>query len=243
MTPMSPSESLIAVVDDDVDVCRSIARALSTHGYRVRTFTSARAYLDEREAIDPTCLLADIRMPDVDGLAMQRVARDIGLDVPTVFMTATGDVSTIVQAMKTGASDLLAKPFSPQQLFAAIGVAVDRARRTRSERRSLAELWRSLARLTPREAEVGALVASGRLNKQVAAIIGTTEKTVKVHRARVMQKLRAKSLAELVRIVDHVLSDPNCHVLMVDGKEINRPRALDIIARVLGRGTPAATKA
>jgi DNA-binding CsgD family transcriptional regulator len=114
--------------------------------------------------------------------------------------------------------------------------------RAHVEQRSLAELWRALARLTPREAEVGALVASGLLNKQVAAAIGTTEKTVKVHRARVMRKLSAKSLAELVRIIDRISGDPDRHVLHVDGVDIPRPAALDIIIRALDKSTPA-TKA
>jgi len=174
-------------------------------------------------------------MPELDGLALHRAARDEGLDVPTVFMTATGDVDTIVQAMKAGATDLLSKPFMPAALITAVEGAVERARRVRREQRSLAELWRSLAKLTPREAEVGALVSSGLLNKQVAAAIGTTEKTVKVHRARVMQKLQAQSLAELVRIVDRVLSSPERRSLVVDGKEIPQPPALAAMRRALER--------
>lgn len=238
---MIPSESLIAVVDDDVNVCRSVSRVLSTRGYRVRSFTSAREYLTDLHSLTPTCVLADIRMPELDGLTMYRVAREDGLEVPTVFMTGTGDISTIVQAMKVGASDLLSKPFTPQALFDAIDAAIDRSVRVHVEQLSLAELWRSLARLTPREAEVGALVASGLLNKQVAAAIGTTEKTVKVHRARVMRKLNAKSLAELVRIIDRIIADPERHVLHVDGADVPRPAALDIIARALN-ASPA-TKA
>src|SRR5215510_6409552 len=109
MMMMQTADTLVAVVDDDPGVCRAVSRMLACHGYRVRTFTTARDYLDQCETIDPTCLLADIRMPELDGLALHRTARDEGLDVPTVFMTATGDIDTIVAAMKAGATDLLSK--------------------------------------------------------------------------------------------------------------------------------------
>src|SRR3954464_4991192 len=127
------SDYLIAVVDDNNSVCRSVSRALTTRGYRVQTFTTAREYLEQRMAIRPTCLLADIRMPGVDGLALHRQTRDDGSDVPTVFMTATGDISTVVQAMKNGAADLLPKPFSMQSLIDAIDMAVARAKRANTD--------------------------------------------------------------------------------------------------------------
>ena len=236
-----PMESLIAVVDDDAAVIRSISRALTTRGYRVQTFSTAREYLDQRHAINPTCVLADIRMPELDGLAMHRVARENGETVPTVFMTGTGDIAVVVEAMKSGASDLLSKPFSRQALFTAIDAACDKARRDSVGQHSLADLWRALAQLTPREAEVAALVSSGLLNKQVGAATGITEKTVKVHRARAMRKLHAASLAELVRNVDRIFAERDRRTIHVDGQEVLRPAAVDIIARVL-TGAPA-TKA
>jgi FixJ family two-component response regulator len=239
---MMAESVLVAVVDDDAGVCRSVSRALSAHGYRVQTFESAQSYLDARPDLEPTCLLADIRMPGLDGLAMHRAVRAAGSEVPTVFMTATGDVPTVVEAMKLGASDLLAKPFTTQALLDAILAAIARAERTDVEHHSLADLWRGLQRLTPREAEIAALVASGRLNKQVAAITGITEKTVKVHRARAMRKLQAASLAELVRIIDRIMAEHERRSVHIDGSDLSRPTAVDVIARVLASSQTSATK-
>jgi FixJ family two-component response regulator len=152
-----------------------------------------------------------------------------------VFMTASGDIPTVVEAMKEGALDLLAKPFSGPSLSAAIAAATDSGRRVREERRALADVWRRLERLTPREAEVCALVACGLLNKRVAARIGTKEKTVKVHRGRVMQKLHLTSIAELIRLVDAVQAERARHAIKLDGAEIVRPHAVDIIIDILSR--------
>lgn len=232
---MSTDNVLVAVVDDDPGIRRSVSRALEARGYRVQAFASAGDYMETRHAIEPTCVLADIRMPGLDGLDMQRAAQEFGDDVPIVFMTAVDDVATVVQAMKAGASDLLAKPFTAEALFAAIDSAIVRSRSSDVEHRSLAELWRSLEHLTPREAEIAALVASGRLNKQVAAISGITEKTVKVHRARAMRKLQAPSLAELVRIIDRVMEQRHRRSVHVDGIDVPRPAAVAIMARALRR--------
>lgn len=238
---MSTDDVLVAVVDDDPGIRRSVARALEARGYRVQAFPSATDYMETRHAIEPTCVLADIRMPGVDGLDMQRAAKELGDDVPIIFMTAVDDVPTVVQAMKAGASDLLAKPFSADTLFSAVDNAIARARTSDVEHRSLADLWRSLEHLTPREAEIAALVASGRLNKQVAAISGITEKTVKVHRARAMRKLQAASLAELVRIIDRVMAERQRRSVHVDGVDVPRPAAVNIMARALRRDDPSAT--
>jgi DNA-binding CsgD family transcriptional regulator len=147
--------------------------------------------------------------------------------------------------MKLGAVDLLSKPFSAEALVAAVGRAIESARRTDEAHRALAALWRLVGRLTPREAEVCALVASGSPNKNVAARIGTTEKTVKVHRGRVMHKLGAQSLAELVRLVDRVIAEPDRRAIRLDGAEITRPSAVDILVRVVAqvRSTAAARAA
>ena len=238
------TDPLVAVVDDDPSIRRTVARTLSAHGYRVETFSSAEQYLAARPQVDPSCLLADIRMPGLSGLELQRSAREAGVDVPTVFMTATGDVNTVVEAMKEGAADLLSKPFSTNELLSAIGAATDRGKQDAVEHRSLALLWKHAETLTPREAEIAALVSSGRLNKQVAALVGITEKTVKVHRARAMKKLEAASLAEMVRIVDRIVSAASLESLHVDGVHVPRPPTVEIMRRILATtsGT-AATKA
>jgi FixJ family two-component response regulator len=241
---MSDTGALIAVVDDDLGICRSVSRALIAYGYRVRTFDSARQYLAAWAEIAPACLLLDIRMPDLDGIDLYRSAREAGSEVPTVFMTATGDVSTVVEAMKIGACDLLAKPFTTDALLAAVKNATGRSEIADVKQHSLADLWKLVERLTPREAEIAALVASGRLNKQVAALSGITEKTVKVHRARATRKLEAGSLAELVRLIDRIMAEQDRHSLHLDGRDLPRPPTVDVIARVLsGVSQTAATKA
>jgi len=230
---MRASDYLIAVVDDNVPVARAVSRVLTTQGYRVKTFTSGRDYLDQRLAIRPTCLLADIRMPGMDGLQTHRAAHEDGNEVPTVFMTGTGDVNTAVNAMKLGASDLLSKPFSMDALLRAIDSAVSRAEASDRDLRSLAELWERAARLTPREAEIAVLVASGRLNKQVAARTGITEKTVKVHRARAMRKLGAASLAEAVRLIDRIVAEHHRPSIQIAGLFVARPAVVDTMVHAL----------
>jgi len=221
--------STVVVVDDDESMCRSLERSLVTNGFRVRSFTSARRYLAERDAIDPQCVLADINMPELDGVGMHRVERLRGHDVPTVFITGQVDVQTAVRAMKEGALDLLEKPVEEAVLLWAVGRAIDRSAVLRAARRELAAVWRAFDRLTPREAEVCALVASGRRNKQVAALIGTTEKTVKVHRARVMHKLGVESLADLVRLVDRVLGDSSMVPRDEDWRRVHRPYSVAVM--------------
>ncbi|MGH7620164.1 MAG: response regulator transcription factor [Gemmatimonadaceae bacterium] len=224
---------LVAVIDDDEATCRAVARFLGSEGYRVRTYNTAREYLDEADLSSPACVLVDIRMPGLDGLDLIRTMRDGGGDVPAVFMTATGDIPTVVEAMKEGALDLLAKPFSAEMLSTAIAAASDSGRQVRGAREALIDVWRRLERLTPREAEVCALVACGLLNKRVAARIGTKEKTVKVHRGRVMQKLHMTSLAELIRLVDAVQAERSRHSIKLDGVDVARPRTVDIIIDIL----------
>ncbi len=237
---MWTTEPLIVVIDDDEGIVRSLSRILTSHGYRVRTAMRAADYLEDADGIEPACVLADIRMPDIDGIALAQAMRAAGVDAPIIFMTGTGDVSTVVEAMKLGAVDLLPKPFSAETLVAAVGRAIEEARRTEEAHRALVALWRLAGRLTPREAEVCALVASGSPNKNVAARIGTTEKTVKVHRGRVMHKLAAQSLAELVRLVDRVIAEPDRRTIHLDGVEITRPSSVDILVRVVAQARAAA---
>jgi len=234
---------LVAVIDDDKATCLAVARLLTATGYRVRTFTTARDYLDDVDAAAPSCVLVDIRMPDVDGLALVRAMREGGIEAPTVFMTASGHVPTAVEAMKEGAIDLLAKPFSAEELAAVMARAAVSSDKMREDRRASALRWRQLERVTPREAEVCAFVACGLPNKSVAVRIGTTEKTVKVHRSRVMQKLHASSLAALVRFVDALLVDRDRTVVRLDGLEVARPRAADIIIAVTARERAGAAAA
>jgi FixJ family two-component response regulator len=226
-------DPLVIVIDDDEGVCRAVARMLSASGYRAHTYVRARDYLDEAEIVEPACVIADIRMPEIDGIALVRAMRELGVEAPVIFMTATGDVGTVVSAMKQGAVDLLPKPFGADNLLAGVARAIDASRRSDDSHRSLLALWRAASKLTPREAEVCALVACGSPNKNVAMRIGTTEKTVKVHRGRVMQKLAAPSLAELILMVDLLRAEPDRVTVRLDGMEIERPRAVEIMIRVM----------
>jgi two-component system response regulator FixJ len=147
---MQDDAPLVAVIDDDEPTCRAISRLLDAVGYRVRTYTNPRDYLDELDVAPPICVLVDILMPEVDGLALLREMRHAGSDVPAVFMTGTGHVPTVVEAMKEGALDLLSKPFTADSLCAAIARATDSSRRMHGERRDLVDLWRQVEKLTPR---------------------------------------------------------------------------------------------
>jgi len=234
------TEPLIVVVDDDERICRAIQRVLINGGYRVRTFTTAQSYLAEQESMEPACLVIDIKIPDLDGLAMLRESRAAGLETPAVFITGSADLDAAVKAMKLGAFDLLEKPLDDHVLLSTVNNATRRDAEQRAGRRQLAVVWQALETVTAREAEVCALVTSGRLNKQIAAIIGTTEKTVKVHRARAMTKLGAHSVAELVRVVDYLLSpDAPATIVTADHRVLQRPRVLDIMATALGRANAA----
>jgi FixJ family two-component response regulator len=194
----------VFLVDDTREVRAALGRVLSAAGYQVRLFESAERYLQEQNSGEPGCLLLDVCMPGVSGLELQHAQVGDAGARPIVFLTGVGDVQTSVCAMKAGAVDFLTKPVDHKQLFD----AVDRALEIDSEQR-LQEAIRStiqqrLETLTPRERQVMAQVISGRLNKQIAADLGTGEKTVKVHRARVMSKMVARSVAELVQLASRV---------------------------------------
>jgi FixJ family two-component response regulator len=232
---MHDEQPLIVIVDDDEAICRALARLLRAQNYRVRTYSSPHAYLDESDALSPSCALIDIRMPEIDGLALLRLIRGSGNEVPTVFMTASGDIRTIVGAMREGAIDLLPKPFTAEQLAAAIQRAMQRAVVLEHNLRELDDIWRTASNLTPREAEVCGLVACGFPNKRVAALIGTKEKTVKVHRGRVMQKLHMDSFAELVRFVETLHREASHTTLRIDARETRRPKSVNIIIDFVSR--------
>jgi len=197
---MSNADATVFVVDDDPPVLKAIARVLKSAGLNVATFVSPREFLDRYNADATGCLLLDLSMPELDGLGLQQALADRGGTTPIVFLSGHGDVPSSVSAMKRGACDFLTKPADDEQLIGAVRVAIEKDRLARSARRELADVRFRLESLTPREREVLEHVVSGQLNKQIAADLGTVEKTIKVHRARVMEKMQVESLAELVQV-------------------------------------------
>jgi FixJ family two-component response regulator len=190
----------VLLVDDDAGVRRALTRVLRAGGLEVVAFASAADLLVAVDAEEPSCVVADLRMPGLTGLDLQDELARRGLDLPFLFISGQADVTSSVRAMKGGAVDFLEKPVSDTDLLDAVKKALARSRERLGARREQEVLEARLARLTPRERQVFALVASGRLNKQVGHELGTTEKTIKVHRARVMEKMEADSLADLVRM-------------------------------------------
>ena len=197
-----PSETLVGIVDDDPSVRKGLARLVKTAGYRVEVFASAREFLARPQQEDPCCLILDVRMPALTGLELQEALAIAGRQLSIVFVSGHGDVAGSVKAMKGGAVDFLTKPVDARELLSAIERAVAKASTAQGEQARAADVQGRLKTLTAREAQVFALVVTGLLNKQIAAELGIVEKTVKVHRARVMEKMRASSLAELVRLAD-----------------------------------------
>ncbi len=193
---------LVFVVDDDPSVRKSLGRLVATAGYKVEAFASAREFLVRPLPDGPCCLVLDVRMPGLTGLALQEALTTAGHRLSIVFITGYGDVRTTVKAMQGGALDVLTKPVNDRALLGAIEQALSRARRIEREQAKITEVQDRIKTLTPRETEVFALVVTGMLNKQIASNLGVSEKMVKVHRGRVMDKMRAGSLAELVRLAD-----------------------------------------
>lgn len=199
----------VFLVDDDASVLRALGRLIKSAGYEVQTFVSAREFLDSGDFKEgPACLVLDVRMPGLNGLDLQRELQAANETLPIIFITGHGDIPTTVRAMKAGAVDFLPKPLKDAVLLPAIEQAFARAVRDQAERGELEALSQRLNTLTLRERQVMALVVSGLLNKQIAFELGTVEKTIKVHRARVMQKMGVDSLAELVRIADKIAAPP-----------------------------------
>jgi FixJ family two-component response regulator len=195
----------VFVVDDDASIRKALMRLIKSAGYDVITFASAREFLDRaRPKAGPGCLVLDVRMPGLSGLDLQRELLAADEMMPIIFISGHGDIPMSVKAMKAGAVDFLPKPFKDTVLLHAIEQALARAVHDRTEQTELAAVQRRLEKLTPREREVMALVVSGMLNKQIAFELGTVEKTIKVHRARVMEKMQVESFADLVRLAARV---------------------------------------
>jgi FixJ family two-component response regulator len=205
-TPLSPT---VFIVDDDELVRRSLARLVRSAGYPVETFSSPRDLLARAEPAWAGCIVLDLLMPDLDGLQAQEMFAREGLRLPVIFISGHGDIPTSVRAMKAGAIDFLVKPTDGGALLLAIERAIARDEASHRQREERAALHVRYELLTPREREVCVLVARGLLNKQIADRLGTSEKTVKVHRGQVMHKFQIRSVAELVRIMDRLaLSQP-----------------------------------
>ncbi len=197
---MSSRVPMVYIVDDDAAVRKALSRLLKSAGYEAIPFNSAREFMQHYQPGTPGCLVLDLAMPEITGLELQQWLRRSNSALPVIFLTGRGDIPTSVRAMKGGAVDFLTKPVHDAELLSAIEEGLRRERASRAERAEIAAIRTRLATLTPREREVLEHVVSGQLNKQIAGDLGTVEKTIKVHRARVMEKMGVTSLAELVRL-------------------------------------------
>jgi FixJ family two-component response regulator len=200
--PMPSASPIVFVVDDDVSVRESLELLLQNEGWQPKTFASAQEFLNCPRAVVPSCLVLDVSLPGLDGLELQKRVAVERVDMPIIFITGYGDVPKSVQAMKRGAAEFLTKPFNDEVLLAAIRQALDRSRIALAHETEMRELRDRYASLTPREQQVMALVVSGLLNKQVGGELGISEITVKAHRGQVMQKMKANSVADLVKMAE-----------------------------------------
>lgn len=199
---MTEPEPIVFVVDDDQSVRRSTERLLRIAGFKAQSFSSAGEFLKNAQPEGPACLVLDVRLPGLSGMDLQTELNRSGIQIPIIFITGHGNIPMSVRAMKAGAVEFLTKPFRSRSLLDAVRDALDRDRAARQERNETAGLRQKYEQLTPREREVMPLIAAGRLNKQVASELATTERTIKFHRSNIVQKMGAASLADLVRMVE-----------------------------------------
>ena len=197
---MNDKIPIVFVVDDDKAVRKSLERLIKSVGLTVQAFSSALEFLESDPSAGPSCLVLDVRMPGLSGIDLQKELGKMGYTIPIIFITGYGDIPMSVRTMKRGATDFLTKPFNDQDLLDAIHRAIEKDKQTRREQDEIGTIQQRVDSLTPREREVFSLVVTGMLNKQIAYDLGMSEKTVKVHRSRVMDKMQADSLAELVRL-------------------------------------------
>ena len=189
---------IIYIVDDDVSVRRALSLLLKSHGFKVKTFMSAKDFLVFKHFKLPSCLILDIQLPDINGLLLQEIMEQRGISIPIVFISGHGDIPMSVKGMKAGAVDFLPKPFTKQKLLDAVTLAIVKNKIQIKEQIAISKIKRRIKTLTPQELEVFRLVAKGMLSKQIARRRGTVLQTIKVHRGRVMQKMQAKTVTELI---------------------------------------------
>ena len=204
---MSTERATVFIVDDDASVRKALARSIQAAGLNVKTFASAREFLDQGPPEGPGCLVLDFRLPGLSGLDLQAELNSRNIRTPVIFITGHGDIPVSVKAMKDGAVDFLTKPFKINTLLGVIRDAIQKDEHLQASRAQSVEVQRRIQTLTPREREVLGLVAKGLLNKQIAAELGAAERTVKVHRGRVMRKMEVASVAELVRTIEQAKAE------------------------------------
>lgn len=196
---MYKRSALIYVVDDNVSICRALTLLLKSHGFNVETFTNARSFLAHKHPKQPSCLILDIRLPDINGLTLQEIMTRRGITIPIIFITGHGDIPMSVKGMKGGAIDFLPKPFTKKKLLNAITLAISKSVTQNKKEAEISKIKRRIKTLSPRELEVFRLVAKGIMSKNIAVKRGISLQTIKVHRGRVMQKMQAKTATELIR--------------------------------------------